>query len=91
MALFAAGGAACVAASLLCTCPNGSIEFGIIGIVFFYDIVELGRQQRRVREGRARANPANARHKAIFESGKALTEELFAREPARPAYREAGR
>ncbi|HUX42062.1 MAG TPA: DUF4491 family protein [Rectinemataceae bacterium] len=89
--LFGAAGAACIGGSFLCSCPNGSIEFGILGIVFLYDIVELGRQQRRVREGRAKANPANPRHRGAFESGKALTEDLFAREPAQPAYREAGR
>ncbi|MDA8410863.1 MAG: DUF4491 family protein [Treponema sp.] len=89
--LFAAAGGGCLAASLLCSCPNGSVEFGIIGIVFLYDIVELGRQQRRVRKGRAKANPDNPRHKAVFESGKALTEDLFAREPEPPGYREARR
>ena len=89
--LFGAAGAACIAASFLCSCPNGSIEFGILGVVFLYDIVELGRQQRRVSEGRAKANPANPRHRGAFESGRALTEDLFAREPAQPAYREAGR
>ena len=90
-ALFGAAGAGFVAGSLLCSCPNGSVEFGIIGIVFLYDIIELGRQQRRVREGRAKANPGNARHKAAFESGKALTADLFAREPGQPAYRETRR
>lgn len=89
--LFGAAGAACLGASLLCSCPNGSIEFGILGIVFLYDIVELGRQQRRVGEGRAKANPSNPRHRAAFESGKALTEDLFAREPGQPTYREARR
>jgi len=89
--LFGVAGAACIAASFLCSCPNGSVEFGIIGIVLLYDIAELGRQQRRVREGRAKANPANARHKTVFESGKALTADLFARDPAQPAYRDGRR
>ncbi|HUX38136.1 MAG TPA: DUF4491 family protein [Rectinemataceae bacterium] len=86
-ALFGVAGAACVAASLACSCPNGSVEFGIFGLVFLFDILELGRQEGRVREGRARANPDNPRHRPVFASGKALSADLFDREPAPPAYR----
>ena len=88
---FGLAGLGCLGASLACSCPNGSIELGIFGLVFLYDIVELGRQERRVLEGRARANPDNPRHRPAFDSGKALTEDLFAREPEQPTYREEGR
>jgi len=88
-AAFGLAGAACISASLACACPNGSIEFGIVGLVFLYDIVELGRQERRVREGRAKANPDNPRHRAVIESGKALGVDLFDRDPSLPVYRSA--
>lgn len=90
-ALFGAAGLACVGASLACTCANGSTELGIFGLVFLYDILELGRQEGRVREGRARANPDNPRHREVYAAGKALILDLFDREPAPPVYRETRR
>lgn len=84
---FATAGIACLGASLACSCPNGSIELGIVGLVFLYDILELSRQERRVREGRAMANRANPRHAAVFASGKALETDLFEKDPEPPVYR----
>lgn len=88
---FGLGGAALLAVSLAATGPALSAAAGIAGLVLLYDIVELSRQERRVREGRALANPANPRHRPVFEAGKALTEDLFEADPEPPAYRERGR
>lgn len=44
------------------------IAFGILGITFLWDAVELFRQQRRVRRGHAPANPRNPRHRWFLES-----------------------
>ncbi len=43
-----------------------SVICGIAGITLLWDVLELLKQARRVREGRALANPANPRHAALL-------------------------
>jgi hypothetical protein len=81
---FAAAGLACLWLSLRSAGPGASIGLGIIGLVLLYDILELRRQAARVRRGRAVANPANPRHRAAFEAGTALLEDLFLVDPPPP-------
>ena len=44
---------------------------GIVGMTLLFDALELQRQFGRVREGRARANPANPRHRPYLAGGPA--------------------
>ena len=51
-----------------------STAFGIVGITFLWDALELWRQERRVRKGHAPANQQNPRHAAILnEPGSRAT------------------
>ncbi len=43
-----------------------SAALGIVGITLLWDVLELARQQRRVRKGHAPANPLNPRHAAFL-------------------------
>ncbi len=43
------------------------VSFGILGVTFLWDAIELIRQQRRVRRGHAPANPLNPRHRRLLE------------------------
>jgi len=43
-----------------------STAFGIIGITFLWDTLELWRQQGRVSKGHAPANPRNPRHAGML-------------------------
>ena len=65
---------------------SASALFGILGATFLYDVIEFRRQERRVLEGRARANPLNPRHRAAIEAGKAILEDPLARDPPEPVY-----
>ena len=60
-----------------------SAAAGVLGITLAWDAVELWRQQRRVRQGHAPANPANPRHaRMLAEAGsQATTHDLLKREP----------
>jgi len=60
-----------------------SASAGILGVTFLWDAFEVGRQQARVRSGRAPANPANPRHRRMLaESGsQAILLNLLKREP----------
>lgn len=51
--------------------PAAAAE-GIVGMTLLFDALELHRQFRRVREGRAQANPRNPRHAPYIASGRAL-------------------
>lgn len=52
---------------------------GIVGMTLIFDAFELRRQFRRVREGRARANPLNPRH-APHIAGRALVGDPLGRD-----------
>jgi uncharacterized protein DUF4491 len=60
-----------------------STVLGILGITLVWDALELTRQQRRVRNGHAPANPRNPRHAALLtEPGsRATSVNLLKREP----------
>jgi len=53
---------------------------GIVGMTLIFDAFELRRQFRRVREGRARANPLNPRHAPHIASGRALVGDSLGRD-----------
>jgi len=63
-----------------------SALFGILGATFLYDVVEFRRQERRVLEGRAKANPLNPRHRAAIVAGKATLVDPLEGEPPEPVY-----
>lgn len=50
-----------------------AVASGILGMTLLFDALELRRQFRRVREGRAPANPANPRHAPYLAAAKAKT------------------
>lgn len=55
---------------------------GILSITFFWDTLEIFRQERRVQKGYAPANPYNPRHAAILANfPSATTVNLTARNP----------
>ncbi len=60
-----------------------SAAAGILGMTFLWDALELFRQERRVQNGHASANPSNPRHKSLLESPatRATTRDLLKREP----------
>lgn len=59
--------------------------FGILGITLLFDSFELTRQQRRIINGHAPANPDNPRHaKILREYPSATTLDLLKREPMGP-------
>jgi hypothetical protein len=50
-----------------------STVFGILGITALWDALEFTRQQRRVRQGHAPANPRNPRHVKIMAENPSAT------------------
>jgi len=90
MMLFASTGLASEALALASGAFAVSAFFGILGATLLYDVLELRRQERRVLEGRARANALNPRHRAALETGKATLEDPLDREPPAPVYRLRG-
>jgi hypothetical protein len=82
MAVLAAAG---LGLEVLATISGNSlfaVAEGIMGMTLLFDALELRRQFRRVREGRARANPRNPRHGPYIESGVAFVADPF--DPDRP-------
>ncbi|WP_129629510.1 DUF4491 family protein [Candidatus Oscillochloris fontis] len=63
----------------------------IVGITFLWDAFELYRQQKRVIQGHAPANPANPRHAAYLATpnSQAITDDLLEREPSDPTVQTA--
>lgn len=59
-----------------------TIALGILGITTLWDALEFLRQEKRVKKGRAPANPANPRHAQILvDCPSATTLDLLKREP----------
>lgn len=59
-----------------------SVMCGIIGVTFLWDALEFYRQQKRIRQGHAPANPNNPRHTQILAtSPHATTFDWLARNP----------
>lgn len=59
-----------------------SAATGILGITLLWDALEFIRQERRVKEGHAPANPDNSRHARILsEYPTATTVDLLDRDP----------
>ena len=60
---------------------------GILGVTLLWDSLEFYRQQKRIKEGHAPANPNNPRHACILATHpKATTFDWLARDPRdRPA------
>lgn len=46
-----------------------STGLGILGITLLWDSIEIFRQERRVRNGHAPANPSNPRHRSMLSAG----------------------
>lgn len=59
-----------------------SAFFGILGVTLLWDSLEIYRQQNRIREGHAPANPGNPRHARILATyPTATTIDWLARDP----------
>lgn len=59
-----------------------SVMCGILGVTLFWDALEFYRQQKRIKEGHAPANPQNPRHAHILAThAKATTFDWLARNP----------
>lgn len=71
--LFLAGAGLLVWLSLKAASTPGSAVLGVLGLLFFWDAVELLRQQKRVKIGHAPANPSNPRHAQILQQYPAAT------------------
>jgi apolipoprotein N-acyltransferase len=67
--LFLAAGLGVEVAALLARNPLLSGVLGIVGMTLLWDAIEFHRQERRVRRGRAAANPDNPRHRRLLEEG----------------------
>ncbi len=82
--LFGAGGILSEWLSFVTRSVPASTALGILGITLLWDALELVRQERRVRNGHAPANPANPRHAAFLAepASRATTVNLLKREPA---------
>jgi hypothetical protein len=78
MALLAAAGAGLELIAMASGPGLAAVAEGIVGMTLLFDAIELKRQFRRVREGRAPANPRNPRHASFIASGATP-----AREPQR--------
>jgi membrane associated rhomboid family serine protease len=64
-----------------------SAALGILGITLLWDSFEFVRQERRIRKGRAPANPNNPRHVRILqESPAATTLDWLKRDPRGQRY-----
>ncbi len=80
--LFAAAGLVCEWFSLSSSDLSTSAVFGILGITLLWDALEFARQQARVRQGHAPANPLNPRHARILrEYPTATILNLLGRDP----------
>jgi hypothetical protein len=82
MAILAAAGLALEVLASFSGSGLLAVAEGIVGMTLFFDAFELRRQFRRVREGRARANPRNPRHRPYIESGVTLVADPL--DPDRP-------
>lgn len=69
MAVLAAAGLALEVLASLSGSGLLAVAEGIVGMTLLFDALELRRQFRRVREGRARANPRNPRHVPYIATG----------------------
>ncbi len=69
--LFVAVGCAFEALALASSSLALSAAAGVLGMTFIYDAIELRRQWKRVMAGRARANPANPRHRDALGEARA--------------------
>jgi len=59
-----------------------STALGILGITLLWDAFEIYRQEKRIKQGHAPANPNNPRHaKILTEHPTATTLDLLKREP----------
>ena len=68
--------------SLLTSSLLLSAAAGILGITFLYDAIEFTRQQKRVKNGHAPANPNNPRHMLFMrQHASATTLDLLKRDP----------
>jgi hypothetical protein len=85
--IFGLAGLAFEWASMSTTNSHLSTVCGILGITLLWDALEFARQQRRVIQGHAPANPNNPRHvKILARHNSATTINLLKREPlGRPA------
>jgi hypothetical protein len=64
-----------------------SVMCGIIGVTLLWDALEFYRQQKRIKEGHAPANPNNPRHAQILVcSPNATTFDWLARNPREIPY-----
>jgi hypothetical protein len=79
--------------SLTTNNPLLLVATGILGVTLLWDALEFWRQQRRVEQGHAPANPANPRHERILaENPAATTLDLLKRNPvSRPVTPEEAR
>jgi len=77
-----AGGLALEAASLAAGNLAVSALLGILGVTLLWDALEFWRQQNRVKDGHAPANPDNPRHARILaEHPEATAFDWLARSP----------
>ena len=68
--------------SLLTKSRLWSGALGVLGIILLWDAFELFRQERRVKDGHAPANPDNPRHARLLkEYPNATTVDLLRNEP----------
>jgi len=75
--LLAAGGLGLEALAAIAGSAPAAAAAGILGMTLLFDAIELSRQFRRVREGRAPANPDNPRH-APYLAARAFAPEVSA-------------
>ncbi len=76
------GGIGLELASLLSSSLVLSMVFGILGVTLLWDALELYRQQKRIEQGHAPANPQNPRHANILaRHPKATTLDWLDRDP----------
>lgn len=69
-------------AALLSSSLILSAVFGIVGVTLLWDALEFHRQEKRIKDGHAPANPGNPRHAKILASHpKATTFDWLARDP----------
>jgi hypothetical protein len=72
VAILVAAGSGLEAIAASSGASSAAVAEGIVGMTLIFDAFELRRQFRRVREGRARANPLNPRHRPFIDSGSAV-------------------
>ena len=59
-----------------------STAFGILGITLLFDALEFTRQQDRIKQGHAPANPNNPRHiRILAQYSSTTTSDLLKRDP----------